>query len=139
MKKFTLFVQMSATEIELAADRILCNDIRLPGEHHPYDLRLWCIGNEYGALGAVWATCDQDALDELVDSGLGDALLIDETDYANMSPEEQDECAGLGNAGEPCDLTNVWLSTVYLDKARDFDLIVALAEARGGCWKTLEQ
>lgn len=120
-----------AREIELEPERVLCNDVRLPGESHPYNLRLWVIGNEFGALGAVWAACEQDALDELIDSGLGDGLLIEEEDA-------DDETARLGNAGEPANLDNAWMQTVAFDPARDWKVLCKFAEARGACAKTLD-
>lgn len=117
--------------IELSADRIRTNDVRFPWEYSPRRGHLYVIGNEYGALGAVWAECAQDALDELVDCGLGNGLLIDEQNAEENSTR-------LGNAGEPADLDNVWIVIVWYDKARDFDLILALTEARGQAADTLD-
>jgi len=116
--------------VELEDDRIALNDIHLPSDRPylpSYDSstpRLWVIGNEYGALGAVWASNEQDALDELVDQNLAAGLAIDEKDA-------DEETARLGNAGEPHDLTHAWLSPVEFDKVRDFNLLMKLAEARG--------
>jgi hypothetical protein len=120
-----------AGQFELEPERILCNDVRLPGESHPYGLRLWVIGNEYGALGAVWADCEQDALDILVDEGLGDGLLIEEADA-------DEDSARLGNAGEPANLDNAWLRTVVFEPARDWQLLCKFAEARGAAATTLD-
>jgi len=117
------FHRLPAREIELEAERVICNDIRFPWESHPYNLQLWVIGSEFGALGAVWANCEQDALDELVDKGLGESLLVDAAD-------ESEDDAHLGNAGEACDLTNVWMQTVRFT-AEDYKLIAQFAEARG--------
>ena len=90
-------------EIELSPERIACNDITLPWEFNPHNTRLFVIGNEYGAVGAVWANHDQDALDELIDQGLGNCFLISEDDQKTATKEEQEDWAHLGNAGEPCD------------------------------------
>jgi hypothetical protein len=135
-RKITLYTSNVAACVEGSAvilnpERILCNDVRLPGESHPYNLQLWIIGNEYGALGAVWADCEQDALDTLVDSGLGDGLLIEEQDA-------DEDTARLGNAGEPADLTNAWLRVVAFDPARDWRLLCKFAEARGAAADTLD-
>ena len=118
--------------LELEPERILCNDVHLPfgtRAFNPHNVRLWVVGNEYGAMGAVWAGCEQDALDELVDAGLGDALLITAEDEARMEQAEREELAHLGNAGESADLTNCWMATV--DLAGDVPLMLLFAEARG--------
>jgi len=117
--------------IELDASRIRTDDVRFPWEHSPRAWHLYVIGNEFGASGAVWADCEQDAFDELVDCDLGNGLLIDENDADEESPR-------LGNAGEPACLDNAWIAIVQFDKTRDFNLILSLAEARGQCTDTLD-
>lgn len=119
---------MPARSVELEAARILCNDIVLPFERHPHNVRLFVVGNEFGALGAVWAGCEQDALDALVDAGLGDGLLVDEND---LHDDEREDCTRLGNAGEAADLDHAWLQVVQFDAARDCALLCRFAEARG--------
>ena len=122
-------------EIELEDERILCNDIRLPFDTSNYrNIRLWVIGNEFGALCAVWAGHEQDALDEACNAGMLAGLAIDE------SPDEEDEeVTRLGNAGEPHDLTNAWMQTVRLNGPEDWELIARFAEARGACADTLDK
>lgn len=122
---------LPARSVELEDERILCNDVSLPWERHPHNMRLWVIGNEFGALGAVWASNEQDAFDELVDADLGDGLLIDEADA-------DEECARLGNAGEPANLDNAWIQLVRLDPAQDCRLLCRFAEARGANQYTLD-
>jgi hypothetical protein len=56
---------------ELPLARVLCNDVILPGEFNPHDVRLWVIGQEFGAVAAVWAAGEEAALDVMVDKGLG--------------------------------------------------------------------
>ena len=128
MKAFTLYLNRnqgaSFDRVELAPERILANDVHFAGEFNPYSVKLWVIGNEFGALGAVWASNEQDALDELVDADLGNGLLIEETD-AN------EETARLGNAGEPACLDYAWMAPVSFEPARDIALMLCLAEARG--------
>ena len=117
--------------VELDAERILANDVLLPWESHPRRMRLFVIGNEFGAVCAVWATCEQDALDAMVDSGLGEAFLISKEDQAGATEEEREEWAFLGNASEPADLSTAWIGAVEFDKARDCELLCRFAEARG--------
>ena len=122
-------------EIELENDRILCNDVHLPHCRINYhNVRLWVIGNEFGALCAVWASCEQDALDEACDAGMLDGLAIEEP----KEGDEDEDVTRLGNASEPFDLTNCWMQMVRLDGPKDWELIARFAEAKGACQDTLE-
>lgn len=109
----------------------------MPWGFNPHSVRLWVIGNEFGALCAVWADCEQDALDEAVDANFLDSLQVDEAEFAQMPEDEQDEFARLGNAGEPFDLSNVWIQTVRLSEKEDCQLLCALSYASGACQTTL--
>jgi hypothetical protein len=135
MNKITFHLKANrlgpAREVEIEAARVLCNDITLPGEFNPHNTRLWVIGNEYGVLGAVWADCEQEALDELVDADLGAGLLIDEKDA-------DEDSARLGNAGEPACLDNAWLAEVEFQPTRDLAVLLRFAEARGAGEDTLD-
>jgi hypothetical protein len=126
--------------LELDADRILCNEVVLPGERHPRKRRLWVVANEYGVMGAVWADNEQEALDELVDADLGKGILVDADYLAGLTEEERDELAYLGNAGEAADLSNVGLEAVKFDPKREKDLhlLLKFAEARGAGADTLD-
>ena len=116
----------------LKPDRILCNNIVFPWEFNPNNARLWIIGNEYGAVGAVWADCESDAIDELIDAGLGDGIRIDEEDA-------DEDTLRAGNYGDPIDSEHLWIEAHKFDKVRDFDLLMAFAEARGACQDTLDK
>jgi len=121
--------------VEMEDENILCNNVILPGEFNPHNVRLWVLGNEYGPLVAVWADCEQDVIDEAIDSGKADGILIDEETISEDS-DKDDVCRG-GNAGEAYDGEHLWLATVKLEPAHDFALMMALAEARGACTETL--
>jgi len=118
-------------EVELDVDRIRCDDIILPGEFNPHNKRLWVTMSRYGALGATWADNMGEALDELVDHDLAGNLLVDEKHLSEMDEAEQEELARLGNAGEPCDLTDVDVQPVVFKPERDWKLLCKFAEARG--------
>lgn len=125
--KYTLTLKQSPqapSSVELEGDSILLNDVNLPEhiEHtfNPYNVKLWVIGNEYGALCAVWGSSEQEALDEAVDAGMLDCLMAEEQDYDNEA------LTPLGNASELFDLNSVWMGKVEFDAARDIKLIVAL-------------
>lgn len=126
-----------ARVFELEDESILCNDVTLPWEFNPHNTRLWIIGNEFGAICALWAQCEQDAFDALIDEGMGDSFLVSLEDQQAASDGERDEWTSLGNAGEPCDLCSAWIAEVEFDPARDCQLLCAFAEARGACQKTL--
>ena len=102
---------------------ILLNDVVLPQEFNPHNVRLWIIGHEFGAICAIWASCEQDAFDEMLDAGYEQFLV--------ENPEEDQEYSYLGNAGEPCNLDYAWIEPVEFDFVRDYRTLIALAEARG--------
>jgi len=116
-----------AREIDLDLDRIRANNLGpiLPGEYNPHNVRLFVVGNEFGALGAVWAEGESSALDELVNADLGGGILIEESDAEEESPR-------LGNASEPANLDYAWLQPVRLDWNLDGRLLAAFAEIRAG-------
>jgi hypothetical protein len=128
---------LPAREIELEDEKVLCNNVVLPGDFNPHTCKLWVVGHELGAVGAVWADCEQDALDELIDSGLGDSFLIDKHDFDAMDEHEREDVAYLGNASEPCNLDNAWIQAVEFKPERDWKLLCQFAEARGNCSKSL--
>lgn len=115
---------------ELEGSQIRCNDVMLPADfdtasaYNPHKVRLWVIGHSYGAVHAVFASHEQNALDELADCGaLGFCQVADD-----LSVDEDTVCR-LGNAGEPFDLSDFWMGEVAFDAARYIKLIVALARA----------
>lgn len=78
------------------------------GEYNPHHIRPWLIHNEYGPLCVVFASCEQDALDEAADSDKLDSCLIAPEDYEEHGVNsDEPECAFLGNASEPFDLTYI--------------------------------
>lgn len=128
-----------ASDIEIDSDLVLCNDPVMPWEFNMYTSRLWVIGNEYGALCAVWAAGEQDALDEACDAGMLAGLSCSEEDIAaDQRGEVAEGVMYLGNAGEPHDSTHAWIRPVKLDEQKDCRLLCAFAEARGADYKNLE-
>jgi hypothetical protein len=122
LKPNRLFLDGCETEVE---DKdILTNDVTLPWDLNPNNTKLWVIGNEYSALGAVWADCEQDALDELVDQDMHGGLSIDEENVT-------DDTLRAGNHGEPIDSQYLWMGEVDFKPERDCKLLCKLAEARG--------
>lgn len=120
----------SPASCELDGSHIRCNDVMLPAAfdpasaYNPQKIRLWVVGHVFGAVHAVFASHEQDALDELADCGalefcqVADGLTVDEATVCR-----------LGNASEPFDLSDFWMGEVTFEAARDIKLIVALARA----------
>lgn len=129
---------MPSREVELADANVLCNNVVFPWEFNPHKVKLYLIGNEFGAVAAVWADSEQNAWDELIDSGLGDSFLVAEDDIDAEALERGDYTC-LGNASEPCNLDYAWMQEVRLDPALDYQLLCAFAEARGAGQTTLSE
>ena len=92
------------------------------GKFNPHSVRPWLIHNEYGPLCVVFASCEQDALDEAVDNDRLDSCLIPEADYADYGVwTDNDRSAHLGNAGEPFDLD--YIGMVELPNSAFADMI----------------
>lgn len=112
---------------ELEGEKILLNNVILPraidpeSAFNPHNVRLWVIGHEFGPLCAVWASHEQEALDEACNAGMLESLQVAEGDM-----DDSEDYTDLGNASEPHDLTYAWCAPVEFDAARDIALIVAI-------------
>jgi hypothetical protein len=114
---------------ELDPDKVLTNDVVLPWESHPHGTRLYVIGHEFGALAALWAESEQDAMDILCDQGLSDPFLVE--DHEMSIPHDDGTLTALGNAGDLHNLNHAWCLPVAWDMARDVQALAKFAEARG--------
>jgi hypothetical protein len=137
-------IALSKTDnhLTLAAARVLANDVTFDGEFNPHKIGLFVISNEYGAVCAVWASNEQDALDEAVDNGLMDSFAVEgpiSFDEKEQADEDEDgiTVTRLGNAGEPFYLDNCAVSRVSQDDM-PVGLMLAFAEARGEGADTLD-
>ena len=66
-----------------------------------YDRR-FCIYNEFGPIAFVWSDCEQNALDEAVDSGHMDSERMSDEDHAEYAANGWGDSYILaGNASEP--------------------------------------
>jgi hypothetical protein len=119
-------------EFDVKDELVVTNDVMFPWEYNPHNVRPWLVVTSIGVLGLVWGSCEGDALDTLIDEDLGDSLILSEEDVKEWCADgREDEICYAGNAGEPVDLTEVYICEVILRPAEDIELIVALAEARG--------
>ena len=121
---------------ELKESDILLNNVMMPGDYNPHNVRLWVIWHEYGPICALWAPNEQDALDEMLDQGYEQFLVADEDFDEDL--DEQGFYAYLGNAGEPCDLSYAWIKPIVLEPARDFRLLLDMHLASYLGQRTLE-
>ena len=128
---------LPAREIQIESQLVLCNDIIFPWEFNPHNIKPYAISNEFGTLGVVWAE-NHEVLDVLVDAGLGNSLLIPESDMIfDMISDNGNDVVYLGNASELCNIENVTIQEVELDELKDCKLLCLLAEARGDQSTTL--
>lgn len=116
---------------ELEGERIRTNDVMLPASidaasrYNPHNVRLWVIGHTFGAVCAVFASHEQDALDAACDAGELDAWIAEDQN------RDDESLTALGNAGELFDLSDAWIGEASFDPARDILLISALCRAAG--------
>ena len=72
-----------------------------PNERRFYD-KTYAITNEFGIVAIVYADCEQHALDEAVDCGKLNSMLMSAEDFAEYEREGwEDSYAFAGNASEP--------------------------------------
>jgi len=122
---------------ELSIDKIFANDVIFPSNIesdcgiNPHNVRLWVIGHEFGAICAVWASHEQDALDTAVDMSALDCLMAEEQNY------DDESLTSLGNASELFDLSHAWIGEVQFNASRDIELVVALVRAHEAGLDTL--
>ncbi len=110
---------VGGTWYSVDANRILCNDINLPGSPgYKIGPKPYLLTSLYGPMGVVWAKSEEDAIDVLVDADLGKAI------------EDDNGTATAGNDSRPVDLDNVGIGKVDLTQAHLLDLF-RQAEAAG--------
>ena len=80
-----------------------------------YGDKAYLIGHEFGTICISYATNEQDALDNAVDAGLMDSMLMSPEDYAEYTAEGWDDSyILLGNASEP-----FWSEYLWIREAAD--------------------
>lgn len=133
IKQAPLFAQTQTPVVcELESDKINCNDAMFPASidvasrYNPNNVKMYVIGHEHGAICSVFASNDQDALDNACDAGLIDCLMSEEQNH------DDETLTPLGNASELFDLTYAWIGQVDFNAARDIQLIVSIVRAHTG-------
>ncbi len=115
----------------LDEDKILCNDVNLPGEFNPHNVRLWVIGDVFGAIVAVWASHAQEAFDVACDEYMLDGYLSE-----NQEWKDEEEGIRCGNASELFDFDQPWIGVVKWNEL-DEKTKLAFAYSKGACFETL--
>jgi len=108
---------------------------------NPYNVRLWLIGHCHGPVCAIWASHEQEALDNACDANMLECFLMPEEDIAECIADGNDPYeihTGLGNASELHNLDDCWMAEVDMQAGRDIQLIVKLARASEGGHGTLD-
>lgn len=134
MKNQFTIIDKNGNEHNFDGEHILSNDVEFWFEM-PLS-KAFLIGNEFGSLCVVWARDESDALDEMVDNDLGGSFLVEPEDIEPELEKDGFYCY-LGNAGEPADLSYAWVEEIDLKK-QPIEMLLAFAEARGGCYKNLD-
>lgn len=141
---FTLYTKANsltpANQFQVADANILCNNVILPKEidaecgFNPHNVRLWVIGHNFGVVCAVWASSEQEALDEACDNNMMEHCMLSE-DEASEYYKECDEnfsgsrCIPLGNAGEWHNLDDCYMAEVDFQLPRDIALVLKFVRA----------
>jgi hypothetical protein len=123
---------MSASFFDLEPRDIVCNDVILPSEfdhasrYNRHNVSMWLIGNEYGAVCAIFASHEKDALDSACNIGMMEEFLIHKDSTTGLYDKDG---TTLGNDGKLHDLDHCWVAEADLQAERDIKLIVKLARA----------
>lgn len=100
------------------------------GEFNPHNVRPWAAFDHGFCVGVAFASCDQDALDELADAGKLDRFKLDEEEIDNdYSGDDEKGITRLGNAGEPFDIEGLMLFELQTPA---FSLCALLTAAQAG-------
>lgn len=136
---------MPANQFSVAPENIICNDVMLPaefdeaGRYNPRGVRLWIIGHLHGYICCIFASNEQDALDESVDHNMLDCMLVDTADLVDYDYENNPMgYTFLGNASEAFCLDDCWMAEVEFQLPRDIHLITKLARASEGGEENLD-
>lgn len=115
-----------ATDYALDSKNIYCNETPfLPGDKPDYNIRLYVIGNETGAICAVWARHESAAMNVAVNLNALDALLSN--DQTSDAAHSDESLISLGNAGELFHGDNLFCDMVEFDVLRDWEVLKAFA------------
>ena len=131
LKQVSPFAQNPGS-VELEGDKINCDNAMLPASidiasrYNPHDVKMYVIGHEFGAICSVFASHEQEALDNACDAGLIDCLMSEDQDY------DDESLTPLGNASELFDLSHAWIAKVEFKPERDIQLIVSIIRAHAG-------
>lgn len=96
------------------------------GEYNPHRVRPWLALDHGFPVGIVFADCEQDALDELADSGRLDRYQVAPEELGEYG-EEEEGITRLGGASEPFDIQTMMLEEL---PTPPFSFCAMLADAQ---------
>ena len=77
-----------------------------------FNEKAWIIGHEYGPVAVGLGSCEQDALDDAVDNGALDCMIMSEKDAEEYEQDTGDYPPTAGNASEPLITDYLWMTEV---------------------------
>lgn len=80
-------------------------------QYNPHNVRPWLLHDHGFAVCVVFASCEQDALDEAADAGKLDSYRV--RGYENDYGDNDDGFVYLGNASEPFDIESVGMVELH--------------------------
>ena len=97
--------------IQRQANRLLTINGFGSGEYNPHRVKAWLIHNEIYYSFIAIGTCEQDAIDNCVDSNLWDHLQMSDEDYQEYQENGWDDSyITAGNASEA-----FWAENLYIE------------------------
>jgi len=80
------------------------------GEYNPHNVKAWVIGHEFGAVALVVGEHEQEALDNAMDEGKLECMLMDEDDLNEHAFNSWDDSyTYAGNASEAIWSEYLWI------------------------------
>lgn len=101
--------------VKRQALRLLTINGYQPGSYNPHRVKAWLIHTEVHFSFVAIGSCEQEAIDNCIDSGLWDAFLVEPDTLAEyMENDWLDSFVSGGNAGEYFWAEHLYMSEVEL-------------------------
>jgi len=102
--------------IERQAKRLLAINGFSKGEYNPHRVKAWLIHNEVYYSYIAIGSCEQEAIDNCVDSNLWDHMKMTDEDYQEYDSNGwHDSFIQAGNASEPFWAENLFIEAIEIN------------------------